>query len=139
LIYFSYSHLHSYLLFQSHLSSFTLYLPHFSSFHTCRCLLLDTYILYSSIFCSLLFLSTFPQSSTPNIPFLLYLPIFILYVSVFTYSHLYSRLIFPKLTPHVLSEWMVEVCGRYLCGIHFMFGAYPVPGLAVEVVGIVVF
>ena len=23
---------------------------------------------------------------------------------------LYSRLIFPKLTPHVLSEWMVEVC-----------------------------
>ena len=22
----------------------------------------------------------------------------------------------PKLTPHVLSEWMVEVCGPYLCG-----------------------
>ena len=25
--------------------------------------------------------------------------------------------IFPKLTPHVLSEWMVEVCGPYLCGV----------------------
>jgi hypothetical protein len=27
------------------------------------------------------------------------------------------------LTPHVLSEWMVEVCGKYLCGATFMFWA----------------
>jgi hypothetical protein len=24
------------------------------------------------------------------------------------------------LTPHVLSEWMVEVCGAYLCGLGFV-------------------
>ena len=24
-----------------------------------------------------------------------------------------------NLTPHVLSEWMVEVCGAYLCGVMF--------------------
>ena len=35
---------------------------------------------------------------------------FKVYVSAFGYPYLYSRLIFPKLTPHVLSEWMVEVC-----------------------------
>jgi hypothetical protein len=25
--------------------------------------------------------------------------------------------LFDVLTPHVLSEWMVEVCGKYLCGV----------------------
>jgi hypothetical protein len=30
---------------------------------------------------------------------------------------------FDVLTPHVLSEWMVEVCGAYLCGVRFMFRA----------------
>ena len=32
---------------------------------------------------------------------------------------LFSHLLFPNpnLTPHVLSEWMVEVCGAYLCGV----------------------
>jgi hypothetical protein len=24
------------------------------------------------------------------------------------------------LTPHVLSEWMVEVCGKYLCGVYVL-------------------
>ena len=27
------------------------------------------------------------------------------------------------LTPHVLSEWMVEVCGAYLYRVRFMFRA----------------
>jgi hypothetical protein len=51
---------------------------------------------------------------------LLLLPIFILYLSVLGYPYLYSLLpIFQinNLTPHVLSEWMVEVCGAYLCGV----------------------
>jgi len=34
---------------------------------------------------------------------------FILYLSVLGYTYLYSRLQ-DNLTPHVLSEWMVEVC-----------------------------
>ena len=39
----------------------------------------------------------------------LFLSSFILYLSVLTYTYLYSSR-FPKyLTPHVLSEWMVEV------------------------------
>jgi hypothetical protein len=37
------------------------------------------------------------------------IPIFILYLSVLTYTYLYSINISPNLTPHVLSEWMVEV------------------------------
>jgi hypothetical protein len=51
------------------------------SFYTCRCLLFDTYI--SSMFILLLFISFLP-----NIPCLCFTGI---------------------LTPHVLSEWMVEV------------------------------
>ena len=35
---------------------------------------------------------------------------FILYVSVLTYTYLYSQHQSTILTPHVLSEWMVEVC-----------------------------
>ena len=74
-----------------------------------------------------LFFSSISSSSSP---------IFILYVSVLPYTYLYSiissfpyplLLVFPsiylqfssffskypKLTPHVLSEWMVEVCRFY--------------------------
>jgi hypothetical protein len=44
-------------------------------------------------------------------------------LSVLTYTYLYSRLFFPifpipfknNLTPHVLSEWMVEVCRFEVC------------------------
>ena len=61
--------------------------------------------------CSFLFHSLPPsQSIYLSLPSL---PIFILYVSAFGYPYLYSRLI-QLLTPHVLSEWMVEVCGAYL-------------------------
>ena len=59
---------------------------------------------YSFQVCSILLFLPF---SSP-----LSFPIFILYVSVLGYAYLYSRLIFliPNiLTPHVLSEWMVEV------------------------------
>jgi hypothetical protein len=31
-------------------------------------------------------------------------------VSVFIVRYLYLNHQYPKLTPHVLSEWMVEVC-----------------------------
>jgi hypothetical protein len=44
-------------------------------------------------------------------------PIFILYLSVLTYTYLYSNPNQNNLTPHVLSEWMVEVCGAYLCWV----------------------
>ena len=51
------------------------------------------------------------QSSLPSIsssPLLFHpIPIFILYLSVLTYTYLYS--LHSNLTPHVLSEWMVEV------------------------------
>ena len=71
-----------------------------------------------SIFCSpLLFCSffyslpsSFPLPSFPS-SFLLSFPTsFKVYVSAFTYTYLYSIPIFQLLTPHVLSEWMVEVC-----------------------------
>jgi hypothetical protein len=43
-------------------------------------------------------------------------------LSVLTYTYLYSLQIFPDVfTPHVLSEWMVEVCGAYLYRFWFMF------------------
>ena len=91
----------SFLLFRSISSSSSPLFPHPLLFF----LLLQS----QSIFCSVL----------P--PLLLSLPNnFILYVSVLTYTYLYSRLI-QLLTPHVLSEWMVEVCGAYLCGVRFMF------------------
>ena len=62
--------------------------------------------------------SPFPSPPNPLPIYLLFLPSylsiiihlshFILYVSAFGYPYLYSRLI-QLLTPHVLSEWMVEV------------------------------
>ena len=62
----------------------------------------------------LLLFSSSPSS--PSLPFVLFLSqilSFILYLSRVSYSYLYSiRISSPKyLTPHVLSEWMVEVCG----------------------------
>jgi len=78
------------------------------------------FILFSFI---LFFLSHLSQS--PLIYHLFHLPIlfpiFILYLSVLTYTYLYSRLIFSNLTPHVLSEWMVEVCGKYLYRYRLVF------------------
>jgi hypothetical protein len=75
-------------------------------------------ILYSS--CLLIYLpfSLFPPNHSSKLfpcSVLLFIPItlsIILYVSMVSYSYLYSRLIpVPNcLTPHVLSEWMVEVC-----------------------------
>ena len=80
-------------------------------------------LLYSSplpIFSSspLLLFQYSPSHSYSNLSPLLFssqsisFPILILYVSVFIVGYLYLRLIIlnPKLTPHVLSEWMVEVC-----------------------------
>ena len=83
--------------------------------------LLSSSVLYSLPFLSLL-------SSVLSLTLLLLLssssPIssFKVYVSVLTYGYLYSLQIFPtitNLTPHVLSEWMVEVCGAYLYRVVF--------------------
>jgi hypothetical protein len=56
----------------------------------------------------------YPSSSIHSS--VIHIPIFILYLSVLTYTYLYSSS-FPifknNLTPHVLSEWMVEVCRFY--------------------------
>ena len=83
------------------------------------------YLLFSSIlpssqsippsFCSYLLFRSISFSSFP-------LPIitFTLYLSIVTYGYLCSINTFQdNLTPHVLSEWMVEVCGKYLCGVRF--------------------
>ena len=73
------------------------------------------------------FSSPIPPTLPPLIPLLqIYLPlqssisfsIFLLssnqYVSGLTYTYLYSiNISFQSLTPHVLSEWMVEVCRFY--------------------------
>ena len=47
-----------------------------------------------------------PLSSSP-------IPTFILYLSVLPYGYLCSLIFQTILTPHVLSEWMVEVCRFY--------------------------
>ena len=61
--------------------------------------------LFPNLFSS--FLLLIPTSSSihqnPTIP------IFILYLSVLGYGYLYSPIFPDNLTPHVLSEWMVEV------------------------------
>jgi hypothetical protein len=66
----------------------------------------------------LLFLSFYPSfpdnPSLPNPSSSPIFPIFILYLSVLTYAYLCSNPNQNNLTPHVLSEWMVEVCGAYL-------------------------
>ena len=63
-------------------------------------------------------LSSYSQSISPicSSPLFSSIPIFILYVSVLGYPYLYYHpTISPKfLTPHKLTEWMVEVCGSYL-------------------------
>jgi hypothetical protein len=90
------------LLFCS-LPSLSIILPSQYSKYTCRYLHILIYIIrYSkTIFCSL------PSLLFPTI----------LYLSVLTYTYLYSPNLHTStiLTPHVLSEWMVEVCGKYLC------------------------
>ena len=69
-------------------------------------------------------ISNNPSLRNPSI-FNIHLSHFILYVSALTYAYLYSRLIFPifknNLTPHVLSEWMVEVCRFDKCGVRLGF------------------
>ena len=89
-------------------------------------------ILYLILYYTLLFFrSVLPsQSSLPLpilLPFLQPSPVipsspissFILYVSVLTYTYLYSGDDSRDniLTPHVLSEWMVEVCRFHKCGV----------------------
>ena len=75
-------------------------------------------ILYHLPLIYLLSLLFFPY----NPPLPTSLPIFILYLSVLGYTYLYSIYLSSKyLTPHVLSEWMVEVCIVYLCGVRFWF------------------
>ena len=72
-------------------------------------------------FCSLPILSSQSFSSFPSTFLILQInsPHFILYVSVLGYTYLY----YPdsKLTPHVLSEWMVEVCAGDKYRFWFMF------------------
>ena len=46
---------------------------------------------------------------------------FKVYVSVLGYAYLYSILIQEYLTPHVLSEWRVEVCRFEVCGSSLCF------------------
>ena len=72
-----------------------------------------------------------PSPPFPSIPILLFLPnppfppSFKVYVSGLTYGYLYSLQIFPisnpNLTPHVLSEWMVEVCRFEVYRVGFVF------------------
>jgi hypothetical protein len=101
-------------------------------------ILLDPYLIFylsfpSNVFSSSHLSSSFPIPFTsfpllPNIHsilvgtyiylFILFSSIllsFILYLSVLGYTYLYSNPNQNNLTPHVLSEWMVEVCGAYLC------------------------
>ena len=99
LLFFSSSLLFSPLLFFYHPFLYTLLsssIPSLSSFpipiflpphskYTCRCLLLDTYIPSMFMFCSI-----YPPPSLSNLSFT------------------------GILTPHVLSEWMVEVCRFYM-------------------------
>jgi hypothetical protein len=120
------------------------------------------YILSYTILFSYQFLSSSSSPSHTDLSsFLFYTPLFlpnplilsfILYLSVLTYTYLYSINLLPisnnnsdpaqiiggmsrvvdgywylvlvyVLTPHVLSEWMVEVCRFYLCGVRFCFRA----------------
>ena len=102
---------------------------HSQPFYTCRYLHLLIYIpffLFSSdlspsvplplLFFPFPIIGSISSYPLPNIPFPYSIPIFILYLSVVPYTYLCSP-IFPPifhqlpkyLTPHVLSEWMVEV------------------------------
>ena len=97
----------SYLLF---LSSFLSSIIPSQPFYTCRYFHLLIYIPSSFPFQSR-YLSILKGITHLSISFILYL-------SGVTYTYLYSsdlsNLSSSNLTPHVLSEWMVEVCGKYL-------------------------
>jgi hypothetical protein len=93
-------------------------------------ILVGTYI-YLFIFQTHLPLQSISSSSIPLLPIfpsLLYNPSQYSFLShpnihsilVGTWIHIFIFFHLPPkyLTPHVLSEWMVEVCGAYLCGVY---------------------
>ena len=76
---------------------------------------LSFYPLFSSLPYSPLFSSSSSLYSSVLLPILIYLSIQSIRVGIWI-----SLFIFHKnLTPHVLSEWMVEVCGAYLYRVGF--------------------
>ena len=100
------------LLFCSSLLFFSSSSPH--SFYTCRHLHILIYIIL---------LSPIPNLASVPLPFLI-IPILILILhSQNTCRHLHILIYIPpqsdNLTPHVLSEWMVEVCRFEYLGIRF--------------------
>ena len=116
-----------YILYITIISYYTLSLSFFLSFLFCSSFTILLIIPPSSIppFLSSLLLSFYSLSFSfpplllhplsPSLSFSSLLS-FKVYVSAFGYPYLCSRLI-TILTPHKLTEWMVEVCGAYLCGV----------------------
>ena len=94
----------------------------------CLCYYILFYLILYLLFLSppLLPIPIYHSSPSHSFPSLPLSSSFKVYVSVFGYPYLYYLLIFPIIlsqisTPHVLSEWMVEVCGAYLCGVGLCF------------------
>ena len=103
---------------------------------------------FSLLFPSLLFLFPLPfpilsshsqSSSSPSLPLLFHLILFQSlsfpeYLSAFGYPYLYTLPSQNNLTPHVLSEWMVEVCRFEVCVFVLVKGYRNHAGLCFELV-----